>query len=80
MAWQATAAAKLTGFNLYRSATPGGRGDLVAFVPAGAANGEYAWTDAAADASRPAWYTLEAVDARGVVVQQVVDVLLSAQQ
>ncbi len=80
MAWQATSATKLAGFNLYRSAAPGGRGDLVAFVPAGAADGEYAWTDAAADASRPAWYTLEAVDARGGVVQQVIDVLLPLQQ
>jgi hypothetical protein len=80
VAWQAAGAAKLAGFNLYRSATPGGRGELVAFVPAGAANGEYAWTDGAVDASRPAWYTLEAVNARGVVVQQVTDVLLNVQQ
>jgi subtilisin-like proprotein convertase family protein len=80
VAWQAAASAKLAGFNLYRSATPGGRGELVAFVPAGAADGEYAWTDDAADASRPAWYTLEAVDARGGVVQQVVDALLPLQQ
>jgi len=80
IAWQAAAADKLDGFNLYRSAAPGGRGELVAFVPAGAANGEYAWTDAAADASRPAWYTLEAVNIRGVVVQQVVDVLLAVQK
>jgi subtilisin-like proprotein convertase family protein len=80
VAWQAAGAAKLAGFNLYRSATPGGRGELVAFVPVGAANGEYAWTDGAVDVGRPAWYTLEAVNARGVVVQQVADVLLNTQQ
>ena len=74
-AWQATAAARLAGFNLYRSATPGGRGEWVAFVPAGGRKWRVRLTDAAAHSSRPAWYTLEAVNAHGVVVQQVVDVL-----
>jgi subtilisin-like proprotein convertase family protein len=78
VAWQATAAAKLAGFNLYRSATPGGRGDLVAFVPAGAVDGEYAYLDAAA--GQAAWYTLEAVGADGAALQQVTEGLMAAEK
>jgi len=80
VAWQATAAGKLAGFNLYRSATPDGRGDLVAFVPAGAVDGEYAYLDVDDAADQAAWYTLEAVGADGAVLQQVMEGLTAAEK
>jgi subtilisin-like proprotein convertase family protein len=78
IAWRATDAVKVAGFNLYRSAAPGSRGDLVAFIPAGAVDGEYAYLDAAG--VQTAWYTLEAIGADGATHQQVMEGLTAAEK
>ena len=73
LAWQATGAGNLAGFNLYRSATPDKRGDLLAFVPVNGKGVVYDYDDAKAIAGQAAWYTLEAVGANGAVVEQAVE-------
>jgi subtilisin-like proprotein convertase family protein len=78
LSWQATGQGNLAGFNLYRSATQGQRGELLAFVPAAGKAAVYDYDDAKPLAGRAAWYTLEAVDARGAVVDQAVESVTAA--
>ena len=73
LSWQATGAGNLAGFNVYRSTTPGQRGDLLSFVPANSSAALYDFDDAKPVASQVAWYTLEAITATGTVVDQAVE-------
>jgi subtilisin-like proprotein convertase family protein len=78
LSWQATGQGTLAGFNLYRSAVQGQRGELLAFVPATGKAAVYDYDDAKPLAGQTVWYTLEAVDARGVVVDQAVESVTTA--